>query len=216
MCSNRLTAEQVPVECWQFACGKQVAERTQAVSFDTGVLRVEVPDARWQEQLQDFSRSYLAELNQYSRTRVERIEFVVAGDGDFRERLRGSGQSGPQTRSSKRIGAGKQMAETKVTESDVMYVADLANLELTAEEKGRMIRDLNSILEHIDTLNELDTSDVPPLAEVASMFSGSQATEGGHLWGSPCARMRRAPDSPTRPRWRTRLNPTKFISRFLR
>ena len=71
------------------------------------------------------------------------------------------------------------MAETRVTESDVTYVADLANLELTAEEKGRMIRDLNSILEHIDTLNELDTSDVPPLAEVASMFAGGQAAEGG-------------------------------------
>jgi aspartyl-tRNA(Asn)/glutamyl-tRNA(Gln) amidotransferase subunit C len=74
------------------------------------------------------------------------------------------------------------MAETKVTESDVMYVADLANLELTSEEKGRMIRDLNSILEHIDTLNELDTSDVPPLVEVASMFAGSQAT-GGDRFG---------------------------------
>ena len=73
------------------------------------------------------------------------------------------------------------MAETKVTESDVMYVADLANLELTAEEKGRMIRDLNSILEHIDMLNELDTSDVPPLAEVASMFAGGQAAEGGRF-----------------------------------
>ncbi|MGD0972947.1 MAG: Asp-tRNA(Asn)/Glu-tRNA(Gln) amidotransferase subunit GatC [Candidatus Korobacteraceae bacterium] len=73
------------------------------------------------------------------------------------------------------------MAETKVTERDVMYVADLANLELTAEEKGRMIRDLNSILEHIDTLNELDTSDVPPLAEVASMFAGSQAADGGRF-----------------------------------
>jgi aspartyl-tRNA(Asn)/glutamyl-tRNA(Gln) amidotransferase subunit C len=70
------------------------------------------------------------------------------------------------------------MAETKVTEQDVTYVADLANLELTAEEKGRMIRDLNSILEHIAMLNELDTSDVPPLAEVASMFSGSQVATG--------------------------------------
>ena len=76
---NRLPAEQVPVESWQFVCGKQVAERTQAVGFGTGVLRVEVPDARWQEQLQDLSRSYLAKLNQYSRTQVERIEFVVAG-----------------------------------------------------------------------------------------------------------------------------------------
>lgn len=66
------------------------------------------------------------------------------------------------------------MAETKVTEQDVVYVADLANLELTAEEKGRMIRDLNSILEHIAMLNELDTSDVPPLAQV---LTGSEARD---------------------------------------
>lgn len=67
------------------------------------------------------------------------------------------------------------MAETKVTENDVLYVADLANLELTAEERVRMIRDLNSILEHIDTLNELDTSNVEPLAEVISTFAGAQS-----------------------------------------
>ena len=78
---NRLPAEQVPVESWQFVCGKQVAERTQAVGFGRGVLRVEVPDARWQDQLQDLSGCYLANLNQYSRTRVERIEFVVVASG---------------------------------------------------------------------------------------------------------------------------------------
>jgi len=75
---NRLPAEQVPVEAWQFACGKQVAQRTRAVSFASGVLRVEVPDARWQAQLQDLSPGCLAKLNQYSRIRVDRIEFVVA------------------------------------------------------------------------------------------------------------------------------------------
>src|SRR5437879_4787121 len=42
----------------------------------------------------------------------------------------------------------------KVTEKDVAYVADLANLELTQSERERMVRDLNSILEHIDSLNE--------------------------------------------------------------
>ncbi len=38
----------------------------------------------------------------------------------------------------------------KVTEKDVAYVADLANLELTRSERERMVRDLNSILEHIE------------------------------------------------------------------
>ena len=32
----------------------------------------------------------------------------------------------------------------KVNEKDVTYVADLGNLELTGEERPRMVRDLNS------------------------------------------------------------------------
>ncbi len=53
----------------------------------------------------------------------------------------------------------------KVTDTDVTYVADLANLELTDQERRRMVHDLNSILDYIDRLNELDTSNVPPIAQ---------------------------------------------------
>ena len=56
----------------------------------------------------------------------------------------------------------------KVSEKDVAYVADLANLELTSEERVRMLRDLNSILDYVERLNELDTSNVPPMAQVAN------------------------------------------------
>lgn|ERR1700690_1054502 len=55
----------------------------------------------------------------------------------------------------------------KVTDKDVAYVADLANLELTEEERARMLRDLNSILEYVDRLNELDTEKVAPMAQVS-------------------------------------------------
>ena len=61
-------------------------------------------------------------------------------------------------------------AVAKVTDKDVAYVAELANLELTEEEKPRMVRDLNSILGYIDRLNELDTKDVPPMAQVSGRF----------------------------------------------
>ena len=54
----------------------------------------------------------------------------------------------------------------KITEQDVRYVADLANLKLTGEEIGRLSKDLDEILTHIDTLNELDTSKVQPMAQV--------------------------------------------------
>jgi aspartyl-tRNA(Asn)/glutamyl-tRNA(Gln) amidotransferase subunit C len=54
----------------------------------------------------------------------------------------------------------------KITEQQVRYVADLANLKLTGEEIGRLSKDLDEILTHIDTLNELDTSNVQPMAQV--------------------------------------------------
>ncbi len=54
----------------------------------------------------------------------------------------------------------------KVTEKDVQYVSELANLELTEDEQRRMLRDMNAILEHVDKLNELDTTGVEPMAQV--------------------------------------------------
>jgi aspartyl-tRNA(Asn)/glutamyl-tRNA(Gln) amidotransferase subunit C len=66
----------------------------------------------------------------------------------------------------------------KVTEKDVAYVADLANLELTDEERTGMVRDLNSILEYVDRLKELDTSDVPPMAQVSDRYGVDEAKQG--------------------------------------
>src|SRR5215471_9921340 len=63
-----------------------------------------------------------------------------------------------------------------VTEHDVTYVADLANLELTAEERTRFVKDLNSILEYIGRLNELNTDDVPPMAQVSDRYSTTRET----------------------------------------
>ena len=66
----------------------------------------------------------------------------------------------------------------KVTEKDVTYVADLANLELSAEERTRMVRDLNSILGHVDSLNALDTKDVPPMAQVSDRYGVDESKKG--------------------------------------
>jgi aspartyl-tRNA(Asn)/glutamyl-tRNA(Gln) amidotransferase subunit C len=63
----------------------------------------------------------------------------------------------------------------KITDKDVLYVADLANLELTAQERERMVRDLNSILGYIDRLNELKTADVPPMAQTFTRAAAGSA-----------------------------------------
>ena len=66
----------------------------------------------------------------------------------------------------------------KVTAQDVAYVADLANLELAEDERRSMLRDLNSILDYIDRLNELDTSNVPPMAQVSDRYGVDEAKQG--------------------------------------
>jgi len=66
----------------------------------------------------------------------------------------------------------------KVTDRDVAYVADLANLELSAEERAGMLRDLNSILDYIERLNQLDTSNVEPMAQVSDRYGVDESRQG--------------------------------------
>ena len=47
-----------------------------------------------------------------------------------------------------------------VTKKDVEYVATLARLSFTENEKEALIQDLNKILTYVDKLNELNTDDV--------------------------------------------------------
>jgi len=54
----------------------------------------------------------------------------------------------------------------KITEKEVRYVAGLANLNLTDAEVAKFQADLDGILEHVDQLNEIDTSGVEPMAQV--------------------------------------------------
>jgi len=66
----------------------------------------------------------------------------------------------------------------KVTEKDVTYVADLANLELSPQERAGMVRDLNSILDYVERLNELDTSNVEPMAQVSDRYGVDESKQG--------------------------------------
>ena len=56
-----------------------------------------------------------------------------------------------------------------VTMKDVERVASLARLEFSDEEKKTLMNQLNRILEYMEKLNELDTSNVEPLAQVVPL-----------------------------------------------
>ena len=54
----------------------------------------------------------------------------------------------------------------RLTTADVKHVAELARLGLSDEEIERLREQLSSILDHIAALEELDTSAIPPTAQV--------------------------------------------------
>lgn len=62
---------------WPVVCGSAVADRTRALSFSDGILRVEVADAGWRRELANLAPRYVASINKYSAIAVKRIEFVV-------------------------------------------------------------------------------------------------------------------------------------------
>ena len=70
-------------------------------------------------------------------------------------------------------GPGIDLMTAKVTQEDVHRVAELAHLELTPEESGRMLKDLNAILDYAAELNQLDTAGVAPLAQVSELGASS-------------------------------------------
>jgi hypothetical protein len=71
-------AKDGPLLAWPLACGSAVAKRTRALEFRAGVLRVQVPDKGWRTELQNLGPRYVAVINKYSTSPVEKIEFVVA------------------------------------------------------------------------------------------------------------------------------------------
>jgi aspartyl-tRNA(Asn)/glutamyl-tRNA(Gln) amidotransferase subunit C len=56
--------------------------------------------------------------------------------------------------------------EPHLSEADVLKVARLARLELEPDEVRRMAAELSAIVGYVQQLSELDTSEVPPTAQV--------------------------------------------------
>jgi aspartyl-tRNA(Asn)/glutamyl-tRNA(Gln) amidotransferase subunit C len=90
----------------------------------------------------------------------------------------------------------------RVTVEDVERVAELAHLELALEEKPRMVRDLNAILDYVAELNELDTTGVAPLAQVTELDgaggAGTSRPDTRELSLDRQAVMQEAPESDGR------------------
>lgn len=81
-------AAEGPLLAWPVVCGSVVGQRTRALAFEGGVLRVEVADAGWKAELQALAPRYVAVINRYTSETVQRIEFVIAAAATADSRLR--------------------------------------------------------------------------------------------------------------------------------
>lgn len=64
-----------------------------------------------------------------------------------------------------------------LSESEVRHVAMLARLALSDEQVETLKCELNSILEHIDTIQQLDLADVDPTAHAIPVVNQMRADE---------------------------------------
>ncbi|HID07785.1 MAG TPA: Asp-tRNA(Asn)/Glu-tRNA(Gln) amidotransferase subunit GatC [Armatimonadetes bacterium] len=65
----------------------------------------------------------------------------------------------------------------KISLQQVEYVANLARLKLSEEEKEIFTKQLDTILQYMDKLNELDTADVEPTFHVVSHVNAFREDE---------------------------------------
>ncbi len=67
-----------------------------------------------------------------------------------------------------------------IDEQLISKLEHLARLELSAEERTRLLKDLNNILTMVEKMNELDTQQVPPLIylnEQANLLREDEITQ---------------------------------------
>lgn len=64
-----------------------------------------------------------------------------------------------------------------LTDKEIKHIAELARIEISAKEEKNLKKDLSSILEYIDQLNEVDTDKVEPLYQTTGLVDSFRNDE---------------------------------------
>jgi len=67
-----------------------------------------------------------------------------------------------------------------ISKKDIEHIAKLARIKLTDSESEKMTKDLGLILHYVDTLNEVDTENVKPMAHVTGTENIYREDKDGH------------------------------------
>jgi aspartyl-tRNA(Asn)/glutamyl-tRNA(Gln) amidotransferase subunit C len=78
----------------------------------------------------------------------------------------------------------EELIQVKITDTQILHVAALARLKLDPDEVERFRGELDSILDYMDMLSEVDTSGMPPMHHplpMANVFRPDEARPGQGL-----------------------------------
>ena len=140
--------EEMARSAWPAAVGKKIALRTHAAGLVRNRLVVEVEDAVWQRQLWTLRNQILQRMEQVlGRKIVDEVEFKIAAPRMKPARAEVLNSSRRRGRSDPRPGlpvclqsCAEKSDFLKITEHEVRYVADLANLRLTMTKSTAWLR----------------------------------------------------------------------------
>jgi len=59
----------------------------------------------------------------------------------------------------------------KITQEELVRVAELARLALTPQEQAQLVEQLGHILDYVEKLNQLNTTGVAPTSHVVPLFN---------------------------------------------
>jgi len=65
----------------------------------------------------------------------------------------------------------------KLTKEEIKHIADLARLELTEAELKKYGSQLSAVLNYVDQLKEVDTTDVEPTAQITGLENALREDE---------------------------------------
>lgn len=81
-----------------------------------------------------------------------------------------------------------------ISKEDVTYVANLARLRFDESETAKMAKELDSVLDYVNTLNEVDTTDVVATEHILPVENVYRKDEIGESLSNEAA-LANAPDS---------------------
>jgi len=74
---NSLSDDDKLVAAWPVACGKTMAERATVIGYDRGVLRVQVENRTWLQQLMSMREQLAGEMARIAGVSVSEIHFEM-------------------------------------------------------------------------------------------------------------------------------------------